>query len=157
MAQETVGSSKPLSERLLAMLDGEIARLEREIKDNNPKKSSGKLPTARSEPADCGGAAPASSGRPAGRKTAGGTKERIEAIGQLTRTLEKLLELKRLERLAAGGGEAADDAETAKLRAEMMKRLRALDARRRTGPSLFGPGDRADAAFGSPRSEQGVG
>ena len=38
-------------------------------------------------------------------------KERIDALGQLTRTLEKLLDLKRLEKLASEGGQA-DEAET---------------------------------------------
>lgn len=61
----------------------------------------------------------------------------------MTRTLEKLLELRRLEMLAAQGG-AEDEAETARLREELLNRLRSLDARRRAGPALF---DAATGAF----------
>ncbi|WP_157944516.1 hypothetical protein [Mangrovicella endophytica] len=78
-----------------------------------------------------------------------GAKERIEAIGQLTRTLEKLLELRRLEALAQAGANEASDAETVALRQEMLKRLKALDARRRAGPSLFDP-DGTEFAGGRP-------
>ncbi|MEF2073822.1 hypothetical protein [Consotaella aegiceratis] len=77
-------------------------------------------------------------------------KARIEAIGQMTRTLEKLLELKQLEALAMRGADDADDAETLRLREEMMKRLKAIDAQRLDGAGLFGEaeaagGDRAEA------------
>ena len=99
---EMAGSS--LSERLLAVLTGEMAALE----------------------AECAG----------GDGPPGGAKGRIEAVGQMTRTLEKLLELKRLEVLEARGGEDGDG-ETARLRAEMLRRLQSLDARRRGGPMLF--------------------
>lgn len=61
-----------------------------------------------------------------------GAKGRIEALGHMVRTLEKLLELKQLEALSAGGGEAPD-AEAERLAAELMKRLRVLDRRRRGG------------------------
>ena len=66
----------------------------------------------------------------------GAVKGRIEAVGQMTRTLEKLLELRRLESLAERGGDDPDG-ETARLRAEMLRRLQALDRRRRDGPALF--------------------
>ena len=80
----------------------------------------------------------------------GGMKSRIEAVGQMTRTLEKLLELKRLEALEARGGEDGDG-ETARLRAEMLRRLQALDARRRGGPALFdGEGRFAGEDCGQP-------
>ena len=64
----------------------------------------------RRAPAKAGGEA-----APAPRRAS--AKERVESIGQAARTLEKLLELKRLERLAVEGGDA-DAAETARLREE---------------------------------------
>ncbi|MEF2546743.1 hypothetical protein VQ045_06205 [Aurantimonas sp. E1-2-R+4] len=70
-------------------------------------------------------------------------KERIDLLVLMTRTLEKLLELRRLEMLAAQGGDE-DEAETARLREELLNRLRSLDARRRAGPALF---DTATGAF----------
>ena len=73
-----------------------------------------------------------------GRAGGGRSKDRAEALGQLTRTLEKLLELKRLETLAGQGG-TEDRAETERLRAEFLTALRNLDARRRAGPTLFDP------------------
>ncbi len=76
----------------------------------------------------------------------GSAKERIDALGQLTRTLEKLLDLKRLEKLASEGGQA-DEAETRRLRAELLSRLKSLDKRRREGATLF-VGVDADAVFG---------
>ena len=80
----------------------------------------------------------------------GGAKGRIEAVGQMTRTLEKLLELKRLEALAEHGGDDPDG-ETVRLRAEMLRRLKALDARRRDGPVLFDGGGRfAGEGVGDP-------
>ena len=75
----------------------------------------------------------------------GSAKERIDALGQLTRTLEKLLDLKRLEKLASEGGQA-DEAETRRLRAELLARLKSLDMRRREGATLF-VGVDADAVF----------
>lgn len=66
----------------------------------------------------------------------GAGKGRIDAVAQMTRTLEKLLELKRLEALEARGGDDPDG-ETVRLRGELLQRLKALDARRRDGPSLF--------------------
>ena len=97
-------------------------------------------PLRRYAPAKAGGEA-ASAPRRAS------AKERVESIGQAARTLEKLLELKRLERLAVEGGDA-DAAETARLREEFLSRLRSLDARRREGATLFD----ADGAYaGDPR------
>ncbi|WP_185983134.1 hypothetical protein [Aureimonas mangrovi] len=66
-------------------------------------------------------------------------KARVEAVSQITRTLEKLLELRRLE--ALGEAEGEDEAETGRLRDELMARLRALDARREAGAGLFAPKD----------------
>lgn len=104
---------RSMADRLMAALDAEMRALERTLEENNPEN---------------------------GR--AGG-KVRIDAIGQVTRTLEKLLELRRLEALANATGEEADAAETAKARAEMMKRLRAIDERREAGAGLFTAGDEA--------------
>ena len=114
------------SDRLMAVLRREIDDLHDSVQENDPD-------TGRA-PAD-GLDAAGGTGR---RRRAVGAKERIDALGQLTRTLEKLLELKRLEGVAAQG-EAAGEAETARLRAELLDRLRSLDARRRAGPTLFDP------------------
>ncbi len=94
----------------MAALDAETRALEAEVEDNNPENGEG----SRS-----------------------GAKARIEAIGQVTRTLEKLLELRRLEALAMVTGQEEDAAETQKLRREMLKRLRAIDARRAKGAGLL--------------------
>ncbi|MBB3996580.1 hypothetical protein [Aureimonas pseudogalii] len=74
-----------------------------------------------------------------------GAKARIEAITQLTRTLEKLLELKQLEALQRAGAAEADAAETERLSAEMLKRLRALEERRVAGGGLFAVADASGA------------
>ncbi len=63
----------------------------------------------------------------------GSFKERADALGLLTRTLEKLLEL-RVQEASAGRD---DEAETLRLREDFMRQLRALDARRVGGPRLF--------------------
>ncbi|GGD93834.1 hypothetical protein GCM10011390_10710 [Aureimonas endophytica] len=107
---------RTLSQRLLRALTGEVLGLERSIAK------------ARGEGTEAARV---------GAETAGGAKARVEAIGALTRTLYKLLELTRAE-AAAVAGEAADEAEAERLRAELMKRLRALDARRLGGRRLFG-------------------
>ena len=73
-----------------------------------------------------------------GRDIAAGAKGRIEALGHMVRTLEKLLELKQMEALASGQGAEAPDAEAERLAAELMRRLRVLDRRRRAGQA---PGD----------------
>ncbi len=114
-----VGARTLLSDRLLRALTQELARLE--------------------------------AGRPARRKAGAGeegeaagpgrgadAKARIEAIGQLTRSLEKLLELREIEALRHRADSEGDDVETERLRAEMLKRLRAMDARRASGGGLFG-------------------
>ncbi|KQT55262.1 MULTISPECIES: hypothetical protein [unclassified Aureimonas] len=77
------------------------------------------------------------------RDVATGAKGRIEALGQMVRTLEKLLELKQLEALAAGGTEAPD-AEAERLAAELMRRLRVLDRRRRGGVKVVAAADGAE-------------
>lgn len=64
-------------------------------------------------------------------------KARIDAIGQLTRTLEKLLELKRLETVNRKQASEGDDAETQRLRGELLRRLKALDARRQEAGRLI--------------------
>lgn len=154
------------SERLLALLVREIAAFEADVaggEDYNHKSDPVEL-VADVEPAAGGVAA---DGVPTGakRRVAGGPaavkrgaakagavdakrmgpKERIEHIGQMAKVLEKLLELRRLETLAAAGG-PQDDAEAARLGAELLSRLRSLDARRRHGELLFGPAASADAA-----------
>ena len=121
-----------LSERLLVVLTGEIEALEKVVKDYKPN------------PAEAGK-------RAAGEEVnAAGAKGRIEVIGQATRTLEKLLELKRLEALAMRGG-GDEDGEAVRLAAELMKRLRALDARRER-PTLFG----ADGTLGGEAIGEGA-
>lgn len=110
------GGDLLLSERLLAVLTREMDALEESSKEF--KHSSGGDPVV-------------------GGGVSAGAKGRIEAVGQMTRTLEKLLELTRLEAMAARGDED-EDGEAARLRDELLKRLRALDARRRVGPTLFG-------------------
>ncbi|SJZ65569.1 hypothetical protein [Consotaella salsifontis] len=98
----------------------------------------GSAKTKRAAPSTVAeGPVKAASARTVRRPAGGDLKGRIEAIGQMTRTLEKLLELKQLEALTMRGGGAEDDAETVRLREEMMKRLKAIDARRAVGSSLF--------------------
>lgn len=116
------GETPSLSERLLAVLRREMDALEAGDKELRPRSGRG---GGTAEAAEAGGPA-----------SLGGAKGRIEAVGQMTRTLEKLLELKRLEALEARGDGDEDD-EAARLREEMLKRLKALDARRRAGPTLF--------------------
>ena len=101
----------PLSARLLLLLTRELSALERVCEDYVPDGASG-------------------------REDAAGAKARVEAVALVTRTLEKLLELKRLEALSARG-DMDEDAEAARLAEEMLRRLRALDARRRGGAGLF--------------------
>ncbi|UIJ70645.1 hypothetical protein [Aurantimonas sp. HBX-1] len=155
------------SERLLALLVREIAAFEADVagaEDDNPKgetvgrdggaefaaaagaadaaqagtrrRVAGAPAAAKGGPAKRGGAT-AAPGAGAGARRMG-PKERIEHIGQMAKVLEKLLELRRLETLAAAGG-PQDDAEAARLGAELLSRLRSLDARRRHGELLFGP------------------
>lgn len=126
----------PLLARLLTVLTGEIDALEAA-----PQEISGRPAGARKLVSS------------ADAKVAG-SKGRIEAIGQATRTLEKLLELQRLEALAMRGG-GDEDGEAGRLAEELMKRLRALDARRGR-PTLFAAeeGDTADPSHGE-RGERG--
>lgn len=125
-----------LSDRLMALLTEEIDTIEGAAKEKKPKKM---LPGRTV-------AGPARASRPAKTTTScrsAPAKERIDLLLHLTRVLEKLLELRRLEILAVqGGGE--DEAETARLRNELLSRLRNLDAKRRGGPTLF---DRDTGAF----------
>lgn len=115
---QVVGREELLSGRLLRILVREIDRLEEAVKEYKPKAE---MPERA---ASCEG-------------IGAGAKGRIEAIGQVTRTLEKLLELQRFEALAMRGED--EDGEAARLAAEMMRRLRALDARRER-PTLFDAG-----------------
>lgn len=98
---------KGVADRLLALLRVELRAFETSVKDTGPNND-----------------ASAMSGR-----------VRFETIAQMTKTLEKLLDLKRLERLA-DVPEAADEGEARRLRSEMMRRLRALDARRVLGSGM---------------------
>ena len=107
-----------LADRLLALFGFELAGLERSVEPRLSRTEDG----------------PVEGESMGSRDAAPGAKGRIEAIGQMTRTLEKLLELKQLEMLALGGGGEAADAEAERLAAELMKRLRALDRRRTAGP-----------------------
>jgi hypothetical protein len=122
----------PLSARLLVLLTRELAALERVCEENSPED----VP---------------------GDKREAGAKGRVEAVALVTRTLEKLLELKRLEALSARG-DTDEDAEAARLAAEMLRRLRALDARRRGGAVLFEADGRfrgAGAVDGAPAASSG--
>lgn len=109
-----------LSERLMRALTIEVRALEKASK------------ALRARAAETGEADPAP-----------GAKARVEAISQSARTLEKLLELQRLEALQQKTDSEDDAAETDRLRAEMLKRLRAMDARRAAGTGLFGEDARA--------------
>ncbi len=124
------------SDRLLALLTREIDIFEIAIKEYKPvKEALGQTAVGRPK-----GAAGVGTDR---TREFAAAKERIDLLVQMTRTLEKLLELRRLEMLAAQGGDE-DGAETARLREELLNRLRNLDARRRAGPALF---DTATGAF----------
>lgn len=57
-------------------------------------------------------------------------KERIDMISQMTRTLEKLIDLKRVE-AAENATRDGDPAETERLSKELVKRLQVLDRKRR--------------------------
>ncbi|MBO0904911.1 hypothetical protein [Jiella sonneratiae] len=118
-----------LSDRLYALLMREVGRLEAEGEDNNPEN--GCHAAAETVP---------DGEKPRVRRTknggAAGFKERADALALLTRTLEKLLELRSLE--ATSGRD--DETETLRLRDEFMRRLRALDARRAGGARLFADG-----------------
>ncbi|MBB3934489.1 hypothetical protein [Aureimonas phyllosphaerae] len=118
-----------LSERLFAALTAEVSALEK-----RPRR------------------VPETPGEPLPKKTAaeraGEAKARVEAISQLTRTLEKLLELRQLEALSRETGRREDTAEADTLRTEMLKRLKAIDARRGGAAGLFealAPGGEAAA------------
>jgi hypothetical protein len=150
--------------REIAAFEAAVAELEDEIPDTDDAAGDGEAGGAAADDAP---GAPASGETAAGRKrrSAGGVagarrkaakaishgssamtaavrrmspKERIEHIGQMGRVLDKLLEMRRLERLAEAGG-PQDDAEAARLGAELLSQLRGLDARRRRGELLFGP------------------
>ncbi len=124
------------SDRLLALLTREIDVFEIAIKEYKPVKATpGRSAVGRPRVA-------AGAGTDRTREFVA-AKERIDLLVLMTRTLEKLLELRRLEMLAAQGGDE-DEAETARLREELLNRLRSLDARRRAGPALF---DTARGAF----------
>jgi hypothetical protein len=107
-----------LSERLFAALTAEVSALEK-----RPRRVAEKP------------------GEPVPKKTVAErgaeAKARVETISQLTRTLEKLLELRQLEALSRETGRREDEAEAGALRAEMLKRLRSIDARRGGAVGLF--------------------
>lgn len=103
-------AKKLMADRLSRLLQSDLLALERHFKEYDP---------------DCG---------PGG---ATAIKGRVEAVSQITRTLEKLLELRRLEALILEEASAEDEAETARLREELLRRLRAVDERRAGGPGLF--------------------
>ena len=128
-----------LSDRLFALLMREVERLEREDKDDGP--------ISRARVDDDAGA-------PAARSKARGSfKERADALSLLTRTLEKLLELRVLE--ASAGRD--DETETLRLREEFMRRLRSLDARRIGGPRLFAGDGETDPKPATAKTTKGRG
>lgn len=114
-AAKGVKGKKTLSQRLMQALTGEVRALEKMIAHVKAVEDDFSIETGT---------------------MAAGAKARVDAIGNLTRTLQKLLELTRLEGLAARGG-ADEESEAERLRAELMKRLRAIDARRGSGLRLF--------------------
>ncbi|WP_147307896.1 hypothetical protein [Fulvimarina endophytica] len=70
-------------------------------------------------------------------------KDRIDMIGQMVRTLEKLLDTRRIEALA-GEPDVASEEEGRRMRDDLLRRLRLLDRQRReAGRSgeggMFGP------------------
>ncbi|MCE7027008.1 hypothetical protein [Jiella avicenniae] len=131
-----------LSDRLFALLMREVARLEEDDKDVSPMARA--APRSKAE-----AGAEAKSRQPA----RAGFKERADALGLLTRTLEKLLELRALE--ASAGRD--DETETLRLREDFMRQLRALDARRVGGPRLFAGSDGTEAAAAAPKAAKGRG
>ncbi|MBO0661824.1 hypothetical protein LQ948_04500 [Jiella sp. MQZ9-1] len=136
-----------LSNRLFALLSREVARLEACGKEFNPKSEAVDQNEETARRSGDGRASEAG-GSAARAAASGGTKigfkERADVLSLLTRTLEKLLELRGRE---ARDGDA-DDSEVQRLRDDFMRRLRALDARRPGGSRLFdGDGNYAlDAA-----------
>lgn len=143
-----------LSDRLMVLLRGEIYAFERAARQDRSVTAGGKRPAGAGAGAGVGVKVGVDGvgvdGAVAGRAAPGaGRKERIDALSLLTRTLEKLLDLKRLELLAGKGGEE-EDGETVRLREELMARLKALDARRAGRMRLFdaedGPAQIASAA-----------
>ena len=119
-------AGKLLSDRLLRALTQEMTALEAARPAKRKRGAEGETEAdGASRPAD--------------------TKARIEAIGHLTRSLEKLLELRQIETLGLTAQAEGDDATTERLREEMLKRLRALDARRPAGSGLFDGFDARDA------------
>ena len=114
-----------LAQRLLQALTGEVDVLEKARPKRRVRKAGSEGEPASAEPK-------------AGVRSGEG-KARIEAIGHLTRTLEKLLELRQLEALTQTAEAEGDDAETERIRREMLKRLRTLDEKRDRGGGLFAP------------------
>ncbi|WP_148227537.1 hypothetical protein [Fulvimarina pelagi] len=96
----------------MTLLLAEVAAVETTEKDNDPNSG------------DAGSQGKAQSGRVLSGK------ERIDTIAQITRTLEKLMELKRAE-AAEAASLWEDPAETERLSRELVKRLRILDRKRR--------------------------
>lgn len=103
-------ADKLMADRLAMLLRSDLSALERHFQEGSPNEA----PVAASA-----------------------IKGRVEAVSQITRTLEKLLELRRLEALSLEEASAEDEAETQRLRDELMRRLRAVDARRIEGAGLF--------------------
>lgn len=103
-------AGKLMADRLAMLLQSDLSALERHFQENGPDEA---------------------------QVAATAIKGRVEAVSQITRTLEKLLELRRLEALTLEEASAEDEAETQRLRDELMRRLRAVDARRIEGAGLF--------------------
>lgn len=125
------------SERLLAMLRIEIDALEVVYKDNIPSMiaASGGAAEACRPPAAARAKTSGTTTKRRAAGDAGDAKVRVEALSQMTRTLEKLLELRNVE--AAATGDGASEAETARLREEFLQRLRRLDAQRLQPTGIF--------------------
>ncbi|KQT88226.1 hypothetical protein [Aurantimonas sp. Leaf443] len=126
-----------LAERLMVVLKREIGHLEAESKEFSPRRRAGDRDAAGSASPDDDTVVTRKGARVAASTAASRSKERIETLGQMTRSLEKLLELVGLERRTASPDGEADALE--RLREEMMARLRSLDAKRGGAQGLFGP------------------
>ena len=101
-----MAGNRLVSERLMDLLLAELRTAEAISEENDPDIDAG--------------------GRPKAAMRRSGGKERIETIGLLARTLEKLIELKRLEKNRDG----RDGPETERLRDELLQRLKMMERRR---------------------------
>ncbi|MEE2952412.1 MAG: hypothetical protein VYD57_14365 [Pseudomonadota bacterium] len=103
-----MAGNRLVAERLMDLLLAEIGTAEAVFEENGPE--------------------PEAESRSKGTTRRSGAKERIETIGLLARTLEKLIDLKRLE--ANEGPDGQEGPETERLRDELLRRLKLMERRR---------------------------